>query len=299
MRRQRQLLMQQSKQQRQDWEDLVNREMERRWNTAAKPDQRMEEYEDMPNEYFEKFVNRMMPPELRAGAPVPATWHGSESEWNGFRAKAEGVERERLSGKFAEGIAVQGLTPEQLASGENVERYQLSGKVKPRPEPTLPAEWEAAAVELLHGLAARHIALDTIQMYKLEQVAGRRWRGAPEPIEGLLLEAKTLIEAHDAHGRMDVAETVAQPILKVLWDFPALGQHFVKGEFRITQEFADRLMIWGQATEAQAKGRTLASMGFPQWPTFTITMPSNGEAPAPAPSPAQVALANDPQALPL
>ena len=299
VRRQRRLLELQAKQQRQDWEDLVEQEEQRRWNTAAKPDQRMEEFEMIPNEFFERFVKYMMPVELREGAPVPATWRGSAAEWEGFRAKAEAVERDRLSGKFAEAIALHDFTPEQLASGENVERYQLSGKVKQRPEPTLPAQWEADAVALLHGLATRRIQLDTIQQYKLEQVAGRRWRGAPEPIESLLQEAKTLIEGHDAHGRMEVTETAAQPILHVLWDFPALGQKFVKGDYRITQEFADRLMTWGQATEAQAKGRTLTSLGFPQWPTFTISMPRNGEAPAPAPSPAKVELAHDPQALPM
>ena len=58
-----------------------------------------------------------MPPELRDGAAVPETWVGTTVDWNSLRQQAEDVARERLAAEFAEGIALRGLTPEEIASG--------------------------------------------------------------------------------------------------------------------------------------------------------------------------------------
>ena len=71
----------------------------------------------MGNVYFEQFVERRMAPELRDGAAVPATWVGTKVDWNSLRQQAEDVARERLAAEFAEGIALRGLTPEEIASG--------------------------------------------------------------------------------------------------------------------------------------------------------------------------------------
>ena len=79
----------------------------------------------MGNVYFEQFVQRRTPPELRDGAAVPPTWIGTTVDWNSLRQQAEDVARENLAAEFAEGIALRGLTPEELASGTDV----MIGKV--------------------------------------------------------------------------------------------------------------------------------------------------------------------------
>ncbi len=82
----------------------------------------------MGNVYFEQFVERRMQPELQDGAAVPANWVGTTVDWNSLRQQAEDVARERLAAEFAEGIALRGLTPVEMASGTDV----MIGKVVQR-----------------------------------------------------------------------------------------------------------------------------------------------------------------------
>ena len=90
---------------------------EARLETERMQESRKAVYYTMGNSYFEQFVERRMPPELQDGAAVPATWVGTKVDWNSLRQQAEDVARERLAAEFAEGIALRGLTPEEIASG--------------------------------------------------------------------------------------------------------------------------------------------------------------------------------------
>ncbi len=71
----------------------------------------------MGNRLFERFVEARTPPELREGAPLPEAWAGTAEEWEALRQQYEDVARERLAAEFAEGVALRGFTPEELASG--------------------------------------------------------------------------------------------------------------------------------------------------------------------------------------
>ncbi len=89
-------------------------------------------------------------------------------------------------------------------------------------------------------------------------------------MEIVLQQAKTTIEAHDARQQSARQEADALPTLTVLWPFHGPGRDFARGEEKITPELAERLTEWAQTIEAQAKGRTLTSMGYPQWPVFSL-----------------------------
>lgn len=90
---------------------------EAKLETERMQESRKAVYYTMGNVYFEQFVERRMPPELQDGAAVPANWVGTTVDWNSLRQQAEDVAREKLAAEFAEGIALRGLTPEEIASG--------------------------------------------------------------------------------------------------------------------------------------------------------------------------------------
>ena len=228
----------------------------------------------MGNNLFEQFVERRLAPELSEGAPPPVAWAGTKEEWEALRQQYEDVARERLAAEFAESVALRGYTPEELASGTlqpGAEVSAATGKIKRPPQPVLSATMEHDALQLLRGLELRKIQLDPVQQYKLEQVAYRRWQGEVGPVEIVLQQAKSAIQTHDSQRRATETAKDGLPMLEILWPFRGPGsRQFTPGKMKATPEQVAELVEWGERVESRAQGKTLASMGYPQWPVFAV-----------------------------
>ena len=185
----------------------------------------------------------------------------------------DGAESEQLLAQSEWFRSLGADYPDELATGQlrpGARINAATGKVVRPPEPTVPQATEERARDALRALTERNLKIDAVLHHNLELAAYGRYLGHPGGANAAIGAAESFVRQHDAQRQAAQAEGERGPWLIVHASFRAMGRQFSAGRERVDPELADELKRWAMRVEAHARGRTLASLGHPTWPVFSV-----------------------------
>lgn len=221
---------------------------------------------------FEGFLERTLPPQLREGAGIPASWSGGADEWRVLADAARAEHRRRALYDFAFSIACQGYQPHELATGELDRGATVkvnSGQVKRPPPSTLSPELEMSARRARDELQARRLTVDVPLQVAIEAAAAGSYTSEPAQLLGAIRAATAAVLAHDRTHEVASEEQAAKTKVRMLAT-AGPARRYEPGTYRLTDEEVRELEEWAHKVESQAGGRSLGSLGYKTWPAFIV-----------------------------
>lgn len=222
---------------------------------------------------YDQYVARTIPEPLREGTPVPPSWPYDEASWYSLARLARRDFHGRAAYEFAFSIAVQGLSPAELATGELARGSEMTagGEVHRMPEGELPADMIRDAGQLLSTVRQRGVALDRIILQRLELAS--KGGGTAKNVPPVLATVRSAIQQREAAEEALSREKQDKPVIHVHHAFSAMSKTFKAGSYTVEPEVAAELKDWQEKKESMAKARGWdAPEGWQanNWPPFGI-----------------------------
>ncbi|MEX0801330.1 MAG: hypothetical protein WD379_08945 [Dehalococcoidia bacterium] len=229
-----------------------------------------------PTCYDAYLARRLRERGLAPGAPPPASWTLSREDWDVVAELARRALQANLALEYVQ-LVEAGWRPEELADGELRGGASIAVNtgmvVRPTP-PEISLELEQAAAAALAELGRHYLRLDDAVLDQaLRAAATGAWMGQPRKVEAAIDAANGLLRQQEAEREAAQKAASDRPMLTVHVPFRAKGRSYAPGTNPIDPEVADELRDWADKVEASTRGgtRTLGSLGFPQWPVFTLS----------------------------
>ncbi len=232
--------------------------------------------EKLVAQHFEQYLERRLQeeaPYLLPGAVPPEGWLGMAEELEMIIARELEKFRARCEHDFDVAILGRGWSTGELAGVEKPPTLSLTtGRVRTPAASTISAALEQRASEALRELRRRHLKLEEpVLQQALELAAAGAWTSQSSTVEAAVRAAETAIGTHDREHVQARAEADARPWLVVHVPFRGPGgRQFAAGRSRVDPELVTQLREWAVKVESNARGKSLASIGYPTWPVFSV-----------------------------